>query len=298
MSQSTRSNREHSFDWELATIVGLEKAILLKNISYWCDENRRRGVSECFDGGIWWTSESLRSLAFKYPYFKKPSISRWMNELHAAGWIRMTGQIGGQNRYAPGEIFHQWDAGYDVRPTLSQNETPPVGVSQNETGGVSKRDTGGLKMRHMNIDILSTISLNADSSKKQPNSKTEPENAPPVPAPPPVLFSESGWPEKGLDAWRLDMLAQGFPEIVDTDHYYRRCQSWSKKNSRTAKDWIAFATGIATDDSNQGKLKLKTVNQHANNVGNPAPSNSTPNRKAFDKDRTLARAARILGKTG
>lgn len=84
-----KSNREHSFDVELASIVGLEKAILIKNISYWIEENKRRNETGSFANGIWWTEESLTSLAKKYPYFKRTSIGRWMQELHDLGWIRI-----------------------------------------------------------------------------------------------------------------------------------------------------------------------------------------------------------------
>ena len=151
MTPITRSNREHSFDWELAVIVGLEKAILLKNISYWCEENRRRAIETYFLHGTWWTSESIRSLVFKYPYFTRTSISRWMNELNAARWIIFFGQTGGQNFYAPGPSFDAWNAGGDWKSIqdgvlsqngtpaeLSQNGTPP---SQNGTVGVPKWDT-------------------------------------------------------------------------------------------------------------------------------------------------------------
>ena len=44
-------NRDHSFDIELAVIVGIEKAILLKNFDYWVREDERRGS---WSRRAWW----------------------------------------------------------------------------------------------------------------------------------------------------------------------------------------------------------------------------------------------------
>ena len=189
-------------------------------------------------------------------------------------------------------------------PNLSSHRQagfPIIGKTDNRLNRLSGNPLQVSTNSIVSTDYKDNTNLNADARKKTVNSKPNScEAAPPVPAPPPSLFSESGWPEKGLECWRSNLLAQGFPETVDTDHYYRRCQSWSNKNSKKAQDWIAFATGIAIDDSNQSKLKLKSTKQHASNNTSPgpSPSHSGTTSKAFDKDRTLARAARILGKTG
>jgi len=139
-----KSNREHSFDVELASIVGLEKAILIKNISYWIEENKRRNETGSFANGIWWTEESLTSLAKKYPYFKRTSIGRWMQELHDLGWIRIVVGKSGKNRYSSGKVFELWDDDMDWKSLLSQNRTVAIRPkmrqqpSQNETANAEK----------------------------------------------------------------------------------------------------------------------------------------------------------------
>ncbi len=122
MHESKKINREHAFDYELATIVGIEKAILLKNIAYWCSENRRRNNEQYYSNGIWWTDESLSSLATKYPYMKRPSIGRWMQELEESGWIKVEhGKW--KNRYSIGIVLETWDSGGDWESILSHFET-------------------------------------------------------------------------------------------------------------------------------------------------------------------------------
>jgi len=61
----TKTNREHSFDVELAEIHGIEKAVLLKNFDYWTRENERKQADQFFMGGRYWTAESISSLPNK-----------------------------------------------------------------------------------------------------------------------------------------------------------------------------------------------------------------------------------------
>mgnify|MGYP007071056356 CR=1 FL=1 len=99
------------------------------------EENRRRALVEYYQHGTWWTRESLKSLAFKYPYLTMPSISRWMNQLCDAGWVRMFGQVGGTNFYAPGDVLNAWDSGADWKALI---DSRLQGGSQNEKQGFSK----------------------------------------------------------------------------------------------------------------------------------------------------------------
>jgi len=183
MATESKSNREHSFDVELAGIVGLEKSILLKNIDYWVAENERRKQNQYFANGNWWTEESLSSLAKKYPYMKKASIGRWMQELHFDGWITVVVSESGINRYAVGIVFKTWNGGgcWASELPLSQNETakryPNLRrqVSQNGTAAVSNWDGDCPKMGHTNIEsnVELDIDLNIEADKPHPTKQSE-----------------------------------------------------------------------------------------------------------------------------
>lgn len=80
-------DEQHSFSPHIAAIVGIEKAILLKNIYYWCKENQARGIN--FYEGRYWTYNSASSLEAIYPYMKRRSIARWVSELNEDGWIEI-----------------------------------------------------------------------------------------------------------------------------------------------------------------------------------------------------------------
>lgn len=312
MTQPTRSNREHSFDWELAVIVGLEKAILLKNISYWVEENRRRALADYYQHGEWWTRESLRSLAEKYPYFTKPSISRWMNQLCTDGWIRMFGQTGGTNFYTPGEVFNAWNSGGDWKALIdrrlsgvsqneivggvSQNET---GVSQNETVGVSKWDTGCLKMRHTNSDVDNNVELNVERGRaRQKNTPTDfrkRHTSMPSSGPAPHRFSESEWFLASIDLFATH-LHQYAPETTDADpaYYRNRLRDWSAQNpAKLRPDWLAVAAQFISDD--RAKNKLVTINNATDDTArhtilvNPITGNTTNLQRVTDATKAARR---------
>ncbi len=162
------SNREHSFDHELAGIVGIEKAILLKNFDYWCKENERRKVVSMQKHGTWWTTESLNSLARKYIYMKRGNLSRWIHQLNEDRWVLLHSGEKGNNFYAPGPVFRAWDSGEDWERVF-QNETGRCfkmkqvekgGVFQNETQGVFQNETQGV---FQNETVITNVESNVEN---------------------------------------------------------------------------------------------------------------------------------------
>ncbi len=164
----TKSNREHAFDIELATIHRIvEKAILLKNFDYWVTENERRKLDQFCVGGKYWTTESISSLHKKYPYMKKASLKRWVNELADIGWLEILKKQSDTSFYRPGKVYHLWANGQNWE--LAQNEPTPKnqdwpktsqGLAQNEPRIGPKWPDNWPKMSHNNID--SNIDLNVE----------------------------------------------------------------------------------------------------------------------------------------
>ncbi len=158
-------NRDHSFDIELAVIVGIEKAILLKNFDHWVRENERRGNSEYYQDGFWWTAESLSGLVKKYPYFKRTSIARWVKELSADSWLIIAAAEREVNYYRPGLVFLLWNTGEDWEAELEkirlyQNGTEEgctkmvQGLYQIRTGAVPKWDTLILNILKVMLNLM------------------------------------------------------------------------------------------------------------------------------------------------
>ena len=147
-----RSDNTHSFDINVAQIVGIEKAILLKEKIGWCEENQREGRN--LINGIPFTFNSYRAYAQKFPYMKWQSIARWEVQLEQDGWLFSTTnnkRAGDKTKWYTVNFERYYDAMLlivqnqnevnkwidEVRQQVSQNET---GVSQNETP-ISQNET-------------------------------------------------------------------------------------------------------------------------------------------------------------
>ena len=80
-----RIDENHSFNINVACIVGERKAILLKEQYGWCLKNLHNDRN--IHGGHAWTYNSAKAYAQKFPYWNPKSISRWLKEMENEGWI-------------------------------------------------------------------------------------------------------------------------------------------------------------------------------------------------------------------
>jgi hypothetical protein len=84
-SKIVTPDQAHSFNVNAATKVGVEKAILLKDFAGWCKINQANNRN-IYDGKAW-TFNSAKALQDLYPYMKRRSINRWLNELVEDGYL-------------------------------------------------------------------------------------------------------------------------------------------------------------------------------------------------------------------
>ena len=80
-----RIDENHSFNINVACIVGERKAILLKEQYGWCLKNLHNDRN--IHAGHAWTYNSAKAYAQKFPYWNPKSISRWLKEMEDEGWI-------------------------------------------------------------------------------------------------------------------------------------------------------------------------------------------------------------------
>ena len=76
---------DHSFNVAAATAIGHEKAILLKEIYYWCQQNFNNQRN--FHHGLYWTYNTAEAFVLKFPYFSRRSIARWLQQMEQDGYI-------------------------------------------------------------------------------------------------------------------------------------------------------------------------------------------------------------------
>ena len=77
---------EHSFDVEVAKSHGVEKAVILKNLSFWVLKNfaNRKHIHD----GLCWTYNSQSAFSELFPYMSQQKIGRHLREMEVAGLIK------------------------------------------------------------------------------------------------------------------------------------------------------------------------------------------------------------------
>ena len=75
----------HSFDTEIAEKVGVNAAILLKNIEFWISKNEANGKGEI--NGYTWTYNSVKAWGELFPYMGAKQIRNALQKLRDEGYI-------------------------------------------------------------------------------------------------------------------------------------------------------------------------------------------------------------------
>ena len=77
---------EHQFNVELATKLGVEKAVIIHNMYYWINHNAKNNKN-VYDNSVW-TYNSASAFGKLFPYIKDRTISRYLLELERDGYIK------------------------------------------------------------------------------------------------------------------------------------------------------------------------------------------------------------------
>lgn len=76
---------EHSFDVELAKEIGVNPAIIFKNILFWINKNQAN--EKHFYDGKYWTYNSIKAFKELFPYMSEKSIRNSLKKLEDLGFI-------------------------------------------------------------------------------------------------------------------------------------------------------------------------------------------------------------------
>lgn len=76
----------NSFDTDVAIDVGINAAILYRNIQYWCEKNRTN--NQHFHDGYFWTYNSISAFCEQFPYLSEKQIRSSLKILEDNGYIK------------------------------------------------------------------------------------------------------------------------------------------------------------------------------------------------------------------
>ena len=78
----------NAFDSEVAELVGVNAAVLFRNIEFWVEKNATNGQNE--HDGRFWTYNSVKAFSEQFPYMTEKQIRSALKRLEDAGLV-MTG---------------------------------------------------------------------------------------------------------------------------------------------------------------------------------------------------------------
>ena len=76
----------NSFDTDVALDVGINAAILYKNIQFWCEKNMTNETN--FHDGYYWTYNSMAAFCKQFPYMSEKQIRKALSDLESKGYIK------------------------------------------------------------------------------------------------------------------------------------------------------------------------------------------------------------------
>jgi hypothetical protein len=76
----------NSFDTDVAIDVGVNAAIIYRNIQYWCEKNRAN--EQNFHDGYYWTYNSISAFCKQFPYLTKRQVEIALKTLEDKGYVK------------------------------------------------------------------------------------------------------------------------------------------------------------------------------------------------------------------
>ena len=76
----------HSFDSNVAEVVGVKGAILLNHIHWWVEKNKANEMNH--HDGYYWTYNSAKAYSTLFPYWTSKTIQRELQKLEYEGYVK------------------------------------------------------------------------------------------------------------------------------------------------------------------------------------------------------------------
>ena len=103
---------EHSFNTDVAEKVGIEGAIILKNLDFWISKNIANKKTS--PDGNYWTYNSYEAWQELLPYMKLSTIKRVMKQLKDDGYIEISNSINTKDKWNKTNYYRLTDTYYSI----------------------------------------------------------------------------------------------------------------------------------------------------------------------------------------
>lgn len=224
--------KAYMFDVDIATIYGVDNAVMIWNLCHWIDHNAANEKN--FYNGRYWTFNSIEAFTKQFPFWSKGQIRRILKSLEDSGVI-MTGNFNADRRdrstwYAFTDSFQQ------MHLSKSTNANVEIGKSL---------DINDISNTNVNPNIPAEGGLFGDMPvevKERKQRKTSESLC---------LFANSRYNE--WDMFAAEFMDPAFSDI-DIAYYFHAVSDWSAQKGKKMKDWIATARNFIRRDMESGKV--------------------------------------------
>ena len=233
---------EHSFDVDIAQKLGVNCAILLKNLYFWIEKNKVN--QRHYHDGYYWTYNSIKAFSELFPYMTERSVRYALNKLEEQGYIK----TGNYNQAGYDRTI--WYAVTKKGKSILQNCQMELTKLSNQSDKIVKPIPDINQI--VNTDINTDIECEADKSAPAPEIEI-------------ILNDKSFYPvyQSDIDKWA------GLYPAVDIMQELRKMAGWCDANPsrrKTKRGVKQFIVGWLAREQDKGHSKKRSDNA-------PPPSN-------------------------
>ena len=237
----------NNFDTEVALDVGVNAAIIYKNIQFWCDHNEKN--EKHFYEGCYWTYNSMKAFTEQFPYMSEAQVRSSLKILEEKGYIAS----GNFNKVAYDRT--KWYA--DKRHCLSESEKSEDSICHGEQMDLSCITNGFVTGDEPIPDINTDVNSDKNISPIVPREKAELES----------MFEQfwAAYPQcfrkankKGCKAkfLKIPNLKEIFPDILSSLEMQKRSRQWHEQNGQfipAPLTWINQERWTVQDDRTEAQ---------------------------------------------
>lgn len=236
----------HCFNTEIASEVGIEEAILLENIFFWCQKNK---ANNKLQNGKPFTYNSVKAFNQIFPYMSPSTISRALKNLEIKGFI----EIGEFNANAYDRT--KWYCTTDKTDCFYQaisNESKIADSTCQDKKSICQNEKWSDEKSEQNIADINT-DINTDTLSLEA-----------------AKFENREESEKLPEPYEDDSQGEKAALFSDENKYYARLvyNVWEKAGLKGSKDYITFLARdfkLALPDIREQRLHSDDVIQACKN---------------------------------
>jgi len=203
----------NQFDTEVAMHVGINAAVIYRNIQYWCEKNRTNEMNE--HEGLFWTYNSIKAFCKQFPYLTEKQIRSSLKLLEEKGYIKS----GNFNKSSYDRT--KWYA--DLMPKMSDSNCLVGQMENDEKANGNALD--GEPIPNINTDNINTDINNIYISADEKFLDSLPDKPRKKFIPPTVEEVAEYCKERNNEVDPVAFVA------------YYASQNWKKANGRPITDW-------------------------------------------------------------